>query len=63
MLPAYDWSIVGICPCFLRLIGPSWEYTIAACEDCVGRALRAHGGESGAEPNAAVQAAGNVHGA
>eukprot|EP00959_Pyramimonas_sp_CCMP1952_P219925 4597986-Pyramimonas_sp.AAC.1 len=25
VLPASDWSIVRICPCFLRLIGPSWE--------------------------------------
>eukprot|EP00959_Pyramimonas_sp_CCMP1952_P201092 4205483-Pyramimonas_sp.AAC.1 len=26
-LPAADWSVMGIYPHFLRLIGPLWEYT------------------------------------
>eukprot|EP00976_Prorocentrum_cordatum_P076714 1182410-Prorocentrum_minimum.AAC.3 len=30
-LPASDWSIVRIYPRFLRLIGPSREYTRASC--------------------------------
>eukprot|EP00959_Pyramimonas_sp_CCMP1952_P280450 5862125-Pyramimonas_sp.AAC.2 len=30
-LHASDWSVVGIYPRFLRLIGSSWEYTRASC--------------------------------
>eukprot|EP00976_Prorocentrum_cordatum_P078288 1183046-Prorocentrum_minimum.AAC.2 len=30
-LPAFDWSVMGIYPRFLRPIGPSWEYTRASC--------------------------------
>eukprot|EP00976_Prorocentrum_cordatum_P117736 1196353-Prorocentrum_minimum.AAC.6 len=36
--PASDWSVVGIYPCILRPIGPSWEYTRASCFRLVRRA-------------------------